>query len=724
MLDTDQHLLISDFGLSLLSPSPDLLSTQAPAGTLPYTAPEQLRGKPGFASDQYALGIIAYEWLCGKRPFEGNAWEIMHQHMDTAPPPLRDWCPTLPAAVETVILRALAKDPQERFVSVQAFAQALARASQEHLPIDDDDSQITVPLKAVSRLSPVASARLSPPGAPMPSQHQASMKQSMSPTRSSNRQRLLAKVRAFWITGVLEHSLHGAALITLGLHKQPEAVANPWRLVLQQPDMIPQRLPSGTRITQVYDDAEGELLILGEPGSGKTTLLLELARDLLDRAEQDDTHPMPVVFNLSSWAATQQPITSWLVDELNSKYQVPRKLAQGWIESDQVLPLLDGFDEVTPAARAACLNAINFYRKEHGLLPAVICSRSADYLAQTTPMQLSTAVMVESLTAQQVDDYLASGGEPLWALRVALHQDAELRELTTTPLMLSILTLTYHGMPVEDLLRTASPMARQRQVFERYVERMLQRRGADTRYTPQQTTHWLSWLARQLAQHSQTVFYIERIQPHWLSESRSPRRYPRYAAGLIFGLIGSLGLGPAAWLLFTNLFLESSGVEPSLGLSVGFILLFGLVSGSLFGLLNGFLYEQEMERRPARGMRWWWKRTRRRIVKRVLNGLLIGLLFGVPYGLALGQRLGGGFSWMLPVGVIIGLLGGLGFGLIDGLLGIQMAQIQPAKMFAWSWASMGRNLLKFLLLGLLGSLFIGLLFRTVFRPVRMDDWQY
>jgi serine/threonine protein kinase len=114
----------------VFSPSPDLLGNQEPAGTFPYTAPEQLRGKPCFASDQYSLGIIAYEWLCGKRPFEGNAWEIMHQHLYTAPPPLRDYCPTLPAAVETVILRALAKDPGERFVSMQAFAQALARVSQ------------------------------------------------------------------------------------------------------------------------------------------------------------------------------------------------------------------------------------------------------------------------------------------------------------------------------------------------------------------------------------------------------------------------------------------------------------------------------------------------------------------------------------------------------------------------------------------------------------------
>lgn len=69
-------------------------------------------------------------------------------------------------------------------------------------------------------------------------------------------------------------------------------------------------------MTQVYDDADGELLILGAPGSGKTTLLLELARDLLFRAEQDEDHPIPVVFNLSSWAMKRQTLSDWLVEEL------------------------------------------------------------------------------------------------------------------------------------------------------------------------------------------------------------------------------------------------------------------------------------------------------------------------------------------------------------------------------------------------------------------------
>ena len=73
--------------------------------------------------------------------------------------------------------------------------------------------------------------------------------------------------------------------------------------VASEPEEPRRPLPAGTPITQVYDQVGGELLILGHPGSGKTTLLLELAQDLLKRAEDDQLALLPVVFNLSSWAS-------------------------------------------------------------------------------------------------------------------------------------------------------------------------------------------------------------------------------------------------------------------------------------------------------------------------------------------------------------------------------------------------------------------------------------
>src|SRR6266404_8373878 len=92
-------------------------------------APEQLQGKPRPASDQYALGVVVYEWVCGNRPFHGTATELYSQHLFAPPPSLREQVPTIPPAVEQVVLKALAKDPQERFASMLAFATALEEAS-------------------------------------------------------------------------------------------------------------------------------------------------------------------------------------------------------------------------------------------------------------------------------------------------------------------------------------------------------------------------------------------------------------------------------------------------------------------------------------------------------------------------------------------------------------------------------------------------------------------
>ncbi len=96
-------------------------------------APEQIEGHPRPASDQYALAVVVYEWLCGERPFEGSVSEVMAQHLSMPPPPLREHMPAIPPEVEQVVLRALAKDPKARFASVADFAIALEQASQRAL---------------------------------------------------------------------------------------------------------------------------------------------------------------------------------------------------------------------------------------------------------------------------------------------------------------------------------------------------------------------------------------------------------------------------------------------------------------------------------------------------------------------------------------------------------------------------------------------------------------
>jgi predicted ATPase/DNA-binding CsgD family transcriptional regulator len=131
LLGRRQEVLLSDFGIATIAHNTSSLnaSAQGTSGTLAYMAPEQIEGHSRLASDQYALGVVVYEWLCGERPFEGSVSELIAQHVSMPPPPLRERVPTIPPEVEQVVLRALAKDPKARFATVADFATVLEMAS-------------------------------------------------------------------------------------------------------------------------------------------------------------------------------------------------------------------------------------------------------------------------------------------------------------------------------------------------------------------------------------------------------------------------------------------------------------------------------------------------------------------------------------------------------------------------------------------------------------------
>jgi len=253
---------------------------------------------------------------------------------------------------------------------------------------------------------------------------------------------MLQRVHDFWIKGVLENSLHNEVLIELGMEERKEAVEYSWDMIIQRPDQPNRTLSPGTKMIDVFDESGGSLLILGEPGSGKTTMLLELARQTIARAQAAPSQPMPVVFNLSSWASKRQTFVEWLVNELRTKYSIPKKVAQPWIENDELLLLLDGLDEVTGERREACIQAINDFSYE-AMMPLVVCSRVVDYEALTTRFKLRGAVLLQSLIPQQVDNYLARMGSGLGGVRATFQHDPRLQELAQVPLILSIMILVY-----------------------------------------------------------------------------------------------------------------------------------------------------------------------------------------------------------------------------------------------------------------------------------------
>jgi len=127
--DNDE-VLLSDFGIALIAQTSRIQSNQGVIGTATYMAPEQIQGKATVASDQYSLGIIAYEWLSGKSPFQGSFSEVCAQHVMTPPTPLHQTVPMLLPAIEDVVMRTLAKEPGKRFPNVEAFSTTLDQVCQ------------------------------------------------------------------------------------------------------------------------------------------------------------------------------------------------------------------------------------------------------------------------------------------------------------------------------------------------------------------------------------------------------------------------------------------------------------------------------------------------------------------------------------------------------------------------------------------------------------------
>ena len=495
-----------------------------------------------------------------------------------------------------------------------------------------------------------------------------------------NRLQMAHRVHHDWIEGFLHQSLYNIARLELGLAAKPDAV-EPLNLQVRRPDHEFERFPPGIRLSYFFKDNRlGQLLILGGPGSGKTTLLLELAEYLLGRAEKDPTFGIPVVFNLSSWALTRLPLADWLKNELSLQYNVPHTISKTWVETEAILPLFDGFDEVSLENREGCIEAINEFRS---IQPLVVCSRTRDYESLSKRLRLATAVEIQPLKREQVKRYLGEGGKQLEEVRRALESDSELWELLETPLMLSIAMLAYGGGPERELRGDVDIEEQRTHLFAKYIDAMFNRRGKETQYyTRNQTIRWLRWLAAVLVHKRQTLFHLENLRPDWLPTRGQQRQATRatklvvvlllgLSSSLLFGLIGGQVFGLLGTLLF--------------GLSVG--LLLGLSVG-----LRGPFAAKLPARGPVDTMCWSWSALKAQLLGGLLGVLFLGLLgvlsgvllFGLSVGFVTSEiitraspnegtrrsalnAIGISVVTVLILGLLLGLSGVLLFGLSAGL---------------------------------------------------------
>ena len=536
------------------------------------------------------------------------------------------------------------------------------------------------------------------------------------------RQQLLKQMKAE-VAERLDNSLHNLVRIDLQKEEQRHQVGRPqlplvpaqenktlpFRGLIQRglavfgnnQGVTPISLTDKTYTLFYRADIGERLLILGEPGVGKTTELLTVAQRLVAVAIEDRSKPIPLLFELSSWTP-DTPIVIWLGQQLETTYGVPPKqgvpLARQWIQQTRLLLLLDGLDELGQRNQVACIEALEDFFARHPTLPTIVCCRREEYeQGEKQFQQLRGAIHLQAAEPQQIQQYLKDlKREQLWEV---IQNSPELMELAQLPLFLTMLVVAYQGKPIQDT----------QSLFDAYIQKQLHDRNHQGIYrpgagkTPQQTLHYLCWLAKQLRQRKETEFLIENLQPDWI-EVRTKRVSYRLMIGLIFGLVFGLMSGLMSGLIFGlmsglgyglifglvfGLVFGLRNIQPheqlrwSLrtgligGLSCGLIgglsglmsglsygLIFGLIGGLVFGLMNGLRAKAvELKKAPNQGIR-----------TSLQNGLVFGLMSGLVFGLM--SMLSYGLMSELMSGLVFGLMSGLMSGLIFGLMSGLGAVIQ------------------------------------------------
>ena len=364
-------------------------------------------------------------------------------------------------------------------------------------------------------------------------------------------------------------------------------------------------LGEGETVVDVYDrvDVMGRLLILGEPGSGKTTMLVELAQELLERAETSEQDGVPVIFELTGWGQSDKSLLGWMVDELKLRYGVPRGVGKVWLLRGEIVPLLDGLDELGLEGQRDCVGAINEFVVGDVGRRVVVCCRSEEYEAGRVRLDsLHGVIRLEPLSEGKIRGYLgALGRSGLWPL---LEGNGELLELVRGPFFLTILVTSYRGKAIRS----------RGELFEAYIAAQFEGMGGDGEYGQEQTRHWLRELAQQMRKEKITLFMVEGIQPYSWLERVGDRWVFRLIWGLVWGLVW-WPLGGLTWWLAWGL---------AWGLTWGLnINLFELISLMKINF------------------------------KKLIGGLLVGLIWGLIGGLIVGLTVG--LIWWLIVGLIVGL---------------------------------------------------------------------
>ncbi|MFI1188618.1 helix-turn-helix domain-containing protein [Streptomyces californicus] len=498
--------------------------------------------------------------------------------------------------------------------------------------------------------------------------------------------------------------------------------------------------------------ASGRLVILGRAGSGKSVLAIKFALDLL--AASAAPAPVPVIFGIGSWDPTTTTLRDFLVglllrDHPHLARRVPggSTLAAALVDADLILPVLDGFDEIAEALRAAALETLNATSR-----PLVLTSRRDEYAraarAAHAPLVWAAGIELTDLGVEDLAAYLprtdrlvaqggGEGGEKggeedgtgVWDAvlqRLKARDTAasiRLAEVLRTPLMVILARTMYSegpGREPAELLDTARfPTAGhlEEHLLAGFVPAVYRRRaperadgGRGQRYRdPDQARRWLGYLAHSLSRGTH-----DQQDLAWWRIGQNPRLATRV---LLTVLVSTVCMAVATLLVQVVAAASGLGEPIGPGASVSYALLVGVCSGTAFGVTYAALAvfgrttavpSRVRLRLPAAG-----RRTGQRPVRTFLTRFGFMLLGG--------SVLGVGYSWSVALmsvleielalsrtelmrivlintllyGLIIGLTAGLVFGVLavfESPMDITAAAT-PVRLLSVNRTAAGRQLL-------------------------------
>ena len=400
----------------------------------------------------------------------------------------------------------------------------------------------------------------------------------LSPQELRNRRNFLNNFKRIWIDGVLYNLLYNFVILSLNKNYSPDAIARSSRTT---EEMLGEELHhpgTGKSIQSFFEESGRKLLILGEAGSGKTTTLLQLASELVNKAEKYLAEPLPVVLNLSTWNQSWANLQQWFVEEIFLQYQVAREISADWLVNGRFILLLDGLDEVPSNLQDGCVVAINDFLAVNNS-EVVVCSRIEEYKQLNTKLNLGSAIELQSLTTEQVNRYLVENNPGLHVLREILPQDEQLQELAKSPLMLGIMTLAYQGIDPKELEPLDTIEKRRTHLFDHYIDRMFKRKKAEAPYTQDTALQWLANIARYMDKNSLANFQIETIQPTWLSSKNNLVIYWLFLS-VLGGITVMLGVFTISLLSSTILLSQTYPLVTSIRFSSRFAWRDGLIFGT------------------------------------------------------------------------------------------------------------------------------------------------